>query len=159
MLAGLAVPCLSGAAELSKSDLKYMNESAQGLMSELKLGAMAEQRAGDEGVRNFGKQMVADHGKDLQELQRLAKQKQVSLPESLNDDQSREAAKLEKLSGKDFDREYVKYEVKDHKEDIKEQKEVLKKTRDPELKQFAGKELDTVTGHKKTVDALQARIK
>jgi putative membrane protein len=159
MLAGLAAPGLSQAADLSKSDLKYMTGSAQGLMSELKLGAMAEQRASDEGVRKFGKQMVTDHGKDLQELQQLAKQKQVKLPESLNADQSREAGKLEKLSGKDFDREYVKYEVKDHKDDIKEQKETLKKTHDPELKQFAGKELDTVTGHKKTVDALQARIK
>jgi len=159
MLAGLAAPCLGQAADLSKSDLKYMTESAQGLQSELKLGAMAEQRAGDEGVRNFGKQMVADHGKDLQELQRLAKQKQVKLPDTLNADQSREAGKLEKLSGKDFDREYVKYEIKDHKEDIKEQKEVLKKTHDPELKNFADKELDTVTGHKKTVDALQARIR
>jgi putative membrane protein len=159
MLAGLAAPFSSQAADLSKRDQKYMSDSAQGLMSELKLGAMAEQRAGDEGVRNFGKQMVADHGKDLQELQRLAKEKQVKLPETLNEDQSKEAAKLEKLSGKDFDREYVKYEVKDHKEDIKEQKEVLKKTRDPELKNFASKELDTVTGHKKTVDALHARIK
>ena len=159
MLAGLAAPCLGQAADLSKSDLKYMTESAHGLVSELKLGAMAEQRAGDEGVKNFGKQMVADHGKDLQGLQQLARQKQVKLPDTLNDDQSKEAAKLEKLSGKDFDREYVKYEVKDHKEDIKEQKELIKKTRDPELKQFASKELETVTGHKKTVDALQASIK
>src|SRR4051794_27704689 len=90
MLAGLAAPCLGEAADLSKSDLKYMNESAQGLKSELKLGAMAEQRASDEGVRNFGKQMVADHGKDLQGLQQLAKQKQVTLPDTLNDDQSKE---------------------------------------------------------------------
>jgi len=159
MLAGLAFPCLSEAADLTKSDQKYMTESAQGLMSELKLGAMAEQRASDEGVRKFGKQMVADHGKDLQELKQLAQQKQVKLPDTLNDDQSKEAAKLDKLSGKDFDREYVKYEIKDHKDDIKEQKEVLKKTHDPELKKFASKELDTVTGHKKTVDALQARLK
>jgi putative membrane protein len=159
LLAGVAAPCLSQAADLSKSDQKYMTESAQGLMSELKLGTMAEQRASDEGVKAFGKQMVTDHGKDLKNLQELAKQKQVKLPETMNDDQSKEASKLEKLSGKDFDREYVKYEVKDHKEDIKEQKEVLKKTHDPELKNFASKELDTVTGHKKTVDALQARIK
>jgi putative membrane protein len=159
MLAGLAAPCLGQAADLSKSDLKYMSESAQGLMSELKLGTMAEQRASDQGVKDFGKQMVADHGKDLQELQQLAKQKQVKLPETMSDEQTKEASKLEKLSGKDFDREYVKYELKDHKDDIKEQKEVMKKTRDPELKQFASKELETVTGHKKTVDALHARIK
>ena len=57
------------------------------------------------------------------------------------------------------DQANVKYEVKDHRKDIKEQKEEIKKSADPELKQFAGKELETVTGHKQKVDALQARIK
>jgi putative membrane protein len=159
MLAAFAAPHASEAADLSKSDLKYTTESAQGLMSEVKLGALAEQRASDERVRHFGTQMVADHGKDLRELQGLAAQKQVRLPDTINDEQSKEAAKLEKLSGKDFDREYVKYEAKDHKEDIEEQKEAMKKTSDPDLKRFAGKELDTVTRHKRAVDALQARIK
>lgn len=30
---------------------------------------------------------------------------------------------------------------------------------DPELKQFAGKELETVSRHKQTIDMLQAQIK
>ncbi len=159
MLAGFTAAHAGAAADLSKSDLKYMNESAQGLMSEVKLGALAEQRAGDEGVKNYGRQMVADHGKDLKELQALAAQKKVKLPDTVSGEQGREAARLEKLSGKDFDREYVKYEAKDHKDDIKEQKEEMKKTSDPDLKRFAGKELETVTRHKQAVDALQASIK
>lgn len=77
----------------------------------------------------------------------------------MNKEQRKEAEKLSKLSGKAFDQEYVKYEAKDHREDIKDQKEQIKKTTDPELKQFASKELETVTGHKQEIDVIQAQIK
>lgn len=159
MFAGLAASPFTQATDLSGDDAKYITESAQGLMSELKLGDMAQQRASDQRVKAFGKQMVAEHGKDMQALTALAKQKQVRLPETMNADQRKEADKLAKLSGKAFDQEYVKYEVKDHREDIKEQQEEVNKTADADLKQFAGKELDTVTAHKKKIDALQAAIR
>ncbi|MFL6673258.1 MAG: DUF4142 domain-containing protein [Massilia sp.] len=157
--AAAAVPHLSSAAEPGKKDSKYMTESAQGLMSEVKLGDMAQQRGQDERVKAFGKQMVDEHGKDLQNLRQLATQKNVTLPETLNDDQSKEAEKLGKLSGKDFDKEYLKYEAKDHAHDIKEQGEQMKKTADPDLKKFASAEYETVTKHKKAVDALRAQLK
>jgi putative membrane protein len=159
MLAGLAFSQLSNAANLSKNDVKYLTESTQGLMSELKLGNLAQQRSSDERVRNFGKQMVTDHGKDLQQLQQLAAQKKIPLPETMNDDQRKEAEKLSKLSGKEFDKEYLRYEAKDHSDDIKEQGKEMKKTLDPDLKKFAGAEYETVTKHKQTVDALRALIR
>jgi putative membrane protein len=159
MLAGLAFSQLSHAANLSANDVKYLNKSAQGLMSELKLGNLAQQRGSDERVRNFGKQMVTDHGKDLQQLQQLAAQKKIQLPETMNDDQRKEAEKLSKLSGKEFDKEYLRYEAKDHSEDIKEQGKEMKKTLDPDLKKFSGAEYETVTQHKQTVDTLRALVK
>lgn len=159
MLAGLVVSQPGNAASLAKNDLKYVTKTAQGLMSELKLGALAQERAGDQRVKDFGSQMVTDHGNDLEELKRLASQKKVKLPQTMSAEQRHEAAKLSKLSGKDFDREYVNYEVKDHREDIKDQGVESKETADPDLKRFAGKELETVTGHKQKIDALQAQIK
>jgi putative membrane protein len=157
--AAVAIPQLSTAQNLSKEDTHYMTESAQGLMSEVKLGEMAQQRGQDERVKAFGKQMVDDHGKDLQNLQQLAAQKKVTLPATLNKDQSKEAEKLAKLSGKDFDKEYLKYEAKDHSHDIKENGDEMKKTADPELKKFASAEHETVTRHKQEVDKLRAQVR
>ena len=159
MLAGPLAAQSGSAASLSKDDVKYATKSAQGFMSELKLGALAQERADDQRVKDFGKQMVTDHGKDMEELKGIASQKQIQLPQAMNQEQLKEAQKLSKLSGKAFDREYVKYEAKDHREDIKDQKGQLKKTADPELKQFASKELETVTGHKQKIDVIQAQIK
>jgi putative membrane protein len=159
MLAGLAFPGLSNAQNLSKNDMRYLTESAQGLMSELTLGNLAQQRGSDERVKNFGKQMVADHGEDLQQLRQLSARKNVHLPDAMNDDQRKEAGKLSKLSGKQFETEYLKYEAKDHSEDIKEQGKEMKETLDPELKKFAGAEYETVSQHKQAVDALRANMK
>lgn len=159
MLAGLLAAQPGHAASPDKSDVKYVTETAQGLMSELKLGALAQQRASDPRVKDFGKQMVTDHGKDLEELKALAAKKGIALPPTMDAGQRKEADKLGKLSGKDFDREYVKYETRDHRDDIKEQKEEADKTADPDLKAYAGKALATVTGHKEKIDALQALAK
>lgn len=159
MSAGMAVTGAAHAASLDKADINYIKESGEGLSSELKLGQLAQARAHDARVREFGKQMMEDHGKDLHRLEEIAARKQVHLPHTLNKEQLREQKKLEKLSGKAFDREYVKYEIKDHQDDIKEQNEELKSTRDADLKKFARDELQTVTGHKQKIDTLQALLK
>lgn len=157
LLAGLVVSQASIAA--STSDVKYVSESAQGLMSEVTLGTLAQDHAGDPRVKDFGRQMVNDHGKDLERLKALAMKMNTELPRTTNRDQQKESDKLGKMSGKAFDQEYVKYEVKDHRDDIKKQNKELKKTTDPDLRQFAEAELATVTAHKHAVDSLQDRIK
>ena len=128
-------------------------------MSELKPGVFTQARADDQRVKDFGKQMVTDHGRDMEELKGIASQKQIQLPQAMNQEQLKEAEKLSQLSGKALDREYVKYEAKDHREDMKDQKGQIKKTPDPELKHFASRELEAVTGHKQKIDVIQGEIK
>lgn len=156
--AALSMAHLAGAAELNKKDSKYMNDTAQGLMSEVKMGEMAQKQTQDDRVKQFGKRMVDDHGKELDELKQLATRKNVTLPDAPNKEQSAEADKLSKLSGKEFDKEYVKYEVKDHKEDVKDQGKEMKHAADPDVKKFAAASYKTVSMHKKVVDGLHARI-
>lgn len=156
-IGALSVAQIGSAAELSKNDHNYMVKTAQGLISEVTLGQMAQKRAGDERVKQFGKRMVEDHGKDLENLRQLASQKKVTLPQASNDEQTKEAAKLGKLSGKDFDQEYIKYEAKDHKEDVEDQGKEMKSTADADLKKFATSAYDTVSKHKQIIDELHGK--
>ena len=146
------------AADTSKKDTEYLQKSAQGLMSEVKMGEMAQKQAADARVKQFGKRMVDDHGKDLQALRQLASQKHVTLPDAPDSEQQEEIDKLAKLSGADFDKEYVKYEMKDHKDDVKENGKTMKKAADPEVRHFAGAEYRTVLAHRKEIDALHAQL-
>lgn len=156
--AALSLAHLAGAAELNKKDSKYLHDTAQGLMSEVKLGDMAQKQAQDDRVKQFGKRMVGDHGKELDELKQLASQKNVTLPAAPNKDQSKEADKLSKLSNKAFDKEYVKYEAKDHKQDVKDQGKEMKQAADADVKKFAAASYKTVSMHKKVVDELHAQV-
>ena len=146
------------AADLKKEDADYLKKTAQGLIAEVELGKMAEKQATDARVKEFGKRMVDDHGKDLQNIKQLASQKNLTLPDSPDKDQRKEADKLAKLSGADFDKEYVNYEAKDHKEDVDESGKTMKKTKDADVKAFASASYQTVSQHKKIVDDLKTQL-
>ena len=156
--AALSLAHVAVAADLSHKDEKYVAKTAHGLISEVAMGEMAQKNAADERVKQFGKRMVDDHGKDLANLKELAGQKKVTLPDAMDHDQKKEFDKLSKLNGKDFDKEYVKYEAKDHKEDVEDQGKEMKSTSDLDLKKFAAAAYDTVSRHKKIVDDLHSAM-
>lgn len=158
IVGGLLLSHAALAADINKKDAEYLQKAAQGVMSEVKLGEMAQKQAADERVKQFGKRMVDDHGKDLQNIRQLASQKHVTLPDTPNKEQSQEADKLAKLSGAAFDKEYVKYEMKDHKEDVKENGKAMKSALDADVKNFASAEYQTVVAHKKEIDGLHAQL-
>ena len=157
-VAALSLAHIAVAADLSHKDEKYMIKTAHGLISEVAMGELAQKDAADERVKRFGKRMVDDHGKELADLKQLASQKKVTLPDAMDHDQTKEFDKLGKLSGKDFDKEYVKYEAKDHKEDVRDQGMEMKSTSDPDLKKFATASHDTVSKHKEIVDELRRTL-
>jgi len=156
--AALSLAHVAVAADLSHKDEKYMIKTAHGLISEVALGEMAQKNAADERVKQFGKRMVDDHGKELANLKQLASQKKVTLPDAMDHGQKKEFDKLGKLSGKDFDKEYVKYEAKDHKQDVEDQGKEMKATSDPDLKKFATASYDTVSRHKESIDELHRAL-
>ena len=79
---------------------------------------MAMQNAGSDQVRRFGQRMVDDHGKGNSELMSLAQQEGVSLPNELDAKHRKEVQRLQKLTGAEFDRAYMKRMMADHKKDI-----------------------------------------
>lgn len=55
--------------------------------------------------------------------------------------------KLQKLSGAEFDREYMKHMVADHEKTVSDFKKQAGSGKDPELKGFAAKTLPTLQEH------------
>ncbi|HEV7395304.1 MAG TPA: DUF4142 domain-containing protein [Pyrinomonadaceae bacterium] len=92
---------------LSDDDRSFMMEAGGGGMAEVEMGRLAATKGQNAEVKAFGRRMVRDHSKANSKLMALAKRKGVSLPSDLNDEQKAGKAKLENLSGAEFDREYV----------------------------------------------------
>lgn len=151
--ASLAWACASGG---DSND--FAKDAAQGGMAEVLLGRLAAERASSPDVRAFGQQMVADHSKANAELMQIAARKNIQLPTEVKSDQKSEQDKLSKLSGADFDKEYVDYMTKDHEDDVAEFQKQSQSGGDAEIKAFAGKTLPVIQHHLEMVKGIKSKL-
>src|SRR5215475_6470301 len=105
---------------LTASEKEFLTSAARGGALEVQLGNLAAQKASSEDVKRFGERMATDHSQLGQKLQQLASNLNFPLPQDLKPEQQNFVSRLEKLSGKAFDREYMKEMVNDHVKDISE---------------------------------------
>lgn len=140
----------TGASDTTKpshSDTEFLKEAAMGGMLEVELGRVAVQNAASDQVKRFGQRMVDDHGKANDALKSLAQAEGVTLPTQLDSKHEKEMQRLQKLTGAEFDREYMKMMVSDHRKDIREFEHEARRGEDPEVKAFAEKALPTLREH------------
>src|SRR5262245_45222890 len=114
---GAASPTVSPVA-LTAPEKEFLANAARGGALEVQLGNLATQKASSNDVKQFGERMATDHSQLGQKLQQLASSLGVTLPPDLKPEQQALVSRLEKLSGKTFDREYMKEMVKDHAKDV-----------------------------------------
>jgi putative membrane protein len=144
----------SAHSTLSASDQKFMKEAAQGGEAEVQLGQLAEQKAESPDVKAFGQRMVDDHTKANDQLKQVASEKGVTLPSQPDAKDKAEKARLEKMSGAQFDKAYMNYMVADHKKDVADFKKEAAHANDPEVKNFAQTTLPTLESHLQQAESI-----
>jgi len=134
-------------AATTASDTTFMKKAAQGGLAEVELGKLATEKASSSEVKQFGERMVTDHTKANDKLKQVAIEEHVTLPDKLDAKDQATKDSLEKLSGADFDRAYMKDMVKDHKADIAEFEHESKSGENTAVKDFATQTLPTLHSH------------
>ena len=84
--------------------------------AEIELGRMAAQKARSREVKQFAEMMIADHTKGGEELRQAAAPHGVELSSELPDESEELVARLQKLEGAEFDREYMAAMVDGHQQ-------------------------------------------
>lgn len=133
----------------SSSDEKFVMKAAEGGKAEVELGQLALQKASDEKVKQFAQRMVDDHTKANEQLQQVAQKENIALPTQIDPEAQRAKERLSKLSGQEFDRAYMRFQLKDHQKDVAEFKREASSGKDPEVKNFAQSTLPTLEEHLK----------
>ena len=133
--------------QFSERDYRFVTEAARGGMLEVQLGQLAQQKASSQAVRDFAQRMVTDHSKANDELKQIVSTKSATPPTEISRRENFMFDRLQKLSGKDFDKAYSNHMVRDHKKDLKEFQDAAKDVTDPDLKAFAQKTAATIQGH------------
>jgi len=133
--------------KMDKRDKEFVQKAASGGMMEVAAGELASKNATSEDVRNFGARMVQDHGQANQSLMEIAQKKGVQVPGEMSKKQNKEVDKLAEKTGANFDRDYMKLMLKEHRDAIKLFEKQARDGRDPDLKAFAESTLPTLREH------------
>jgi putative membrane protein len=147
------------AQTVNDADQQFMKEAATGGMAEVDLGRLAARKGRNAEVRAFGNRMVRDHSKAAAELKALASRKKVTLPTTMTDEQKTEKENLMKLSGAEFDREYMRMMVEDHDKDVAAFQQKSTDAADAALKAWVTKTLPTLQTHQKMAHDIQGKVK
>jgi putative membrane protein len=139
-------------------DKMFLRKATEGGLGEVQLGKLATVKGGSQDVKDFGQKMVDDHTKLNNDMAPIADSMGVMLPKKMAKDDQAEYDKLNGMSGDDFDKEYIAYMVKDHREDLHEFRVEAVSTSDPELKAAVDKGAGVIHDHMVMADKL-ARAK
>ncbi len=137
----------------------FMTEAAQGGMAEVELGRLAQKQGQNADVKSFGSKMVQDHSNANTELKQLAGKKTVTLPADVGAMHKATMDKLSKLTGAEFDKEYVSEMVKDHEKDVSMFQMQADSATDTDVKAFAAKTLPTLKMHLEMIKGIQGKMK
>ena len=140
-------------------DKKFLKDAAMGGLTEVELGKIAVQKASSDAVKQFGQKMIDDHSKANEHLKQVAKQESISVPEELDSKHRSRVDKLSKLSGADFDKAYMKDQLKDHQQDVREYQMEAQNGTDPNVKGFAVKTLPTLQAHLNMAKDISKEVK
>ncbi len=144
---------------VNDADREFVKKAVPGNLVEVRLGELAQQKGASDEVRKFGSHMMTDHARANEQLKQIASRLNLTAPDKLDEDQQKDVDRLSKLSGAEFDREYMDLMVSAHEKDIKAYEKQGKDGQNSDLKDFAQKSLPTLQEHLKMARDIRGRLK
>ena len=118
-----------------------------GGLHEIALGKLAVEKGSSDAVKQFGQKMIDDHVKVNDELKQVAAAGGVNVPDVLDSKHQSRVDKLAKLSGAEFDKAYIKDQLKYHQQNVKEFQQEAQYGSVAEVKNLASKALPALQQH------------
>lgn len=157
IVGGMAITTFGADSNLTASEKVFIKDAANRGNFEVQLGKVAQQKGSAQQVKDLGKMMEADHKKAGDELNAIATRSNL-LPSQLEHRYQIILDRFSKLSGAEFDKEYLAAMVREHEKDIRLFKKVSKKVKDPDLKRWIDQTLPTLEQHLAEVKATSKMI-
>lgn len=152
----LMLPSKAKAAD--DNDKKFLAMAAQSDVNEIKLSELAVQKASNPAVKAFAQKMITEHKAMTASMKPFAKAWGLTPPMDVDADHKKEWDKLNGLSGKDFDKEYMDAMVSDHGKALDAFTSEAKDTKDIPFKNAVIKGKTHVAAHKNMAYDLKKKL-
>jgi putative membrane protein len=150
--------CHPAKAQASNDDKKFLAMAAQSDQNEIALSQLATTKAMSPAVKNFAKTMVKQHTMMTDSMKPFAVAWGLTPPAGPDADHQSEMNKLDGLSGKDFDKEYIDQMVTDHTKAYSAFTSEVKDTKDAKFKAAVIKGKAIVAAHKNMAYDLKKKM-
>jgi putative membrane protein len=135
---------------LRAMDADFLREANRANLASIAMGRLAVRQGGSDQVRTYGQRMIDDHMNMSEDLVGIARSKSVDLPTQLPSEAQSDVARLEGMSGMDFDREYTRQMVSDHQNVLDAFDRESRIGGDPQIRGFAARSLPIIQGNLQT---------
>lgn len=143
-----------GATANAMRDKVFLRQASEGGMTEIEFSRLALEKTTAEDVKRFANRMVNDHTALMEKLHPFSEQYGVTAQKELNKEHKAELAKLNTLSGDDFDKEYLTVMVDAHHKDLKEFQLEQTATDNNDFRTALGDAVKVIARHTAWVDML-----
>jgi putative membrane protein len=127
-------------------DKLFVQKATEGGIAEVQLGKLAVQK-GSPDVKEFAQKMIDDHTSINKDMANVADSIGTMLPRKMNKVDQAEYDKLSSLSGDAFDKEYILYTAKGHREDMRDFRMEVSVAADPGLQAEVAKAATMIRQH------------
>jgi putative membrane protein len=138
----------------SFADQAFVRSMMERDAADVQLGELAKQKSESDDIKQLGQTMADDRTLLNDRFKAIAKTLDVSEPKGPSKKDKQLAAKLEGLSGSQFDEEYLKAVVKIHRQDVKDLQVESQSAEDPNLKQTAEQEASVLSQHLHAIEQI-----
>ena len=138
----------------SLADQAFVASMFESDASEEHLGQLAQQKSESPDVKQLGQKMMENRAKLDEQLKPIAQKLDVTQPKKPSKKEKELMAKLEALSGSQFDEEYIKAVAKDNQQDVKDLQSEAQSASDPALQQAAKQDAPVLAEHQQAVEKI-----
>jgi putative membrane protein len=139
-------------------DNAFVSKVAMDGATEVEFGRLAAQKAKSPDVKRFAQRMVNDHSKADAELKQLVSNTGMTIPVGMSEGQKTERDRLAKLSGDEFDKEYMSMMSAAHDKAVAAFEEESREGSVPDVKTWATKTLPTLKEHQALAKDILAKL-
>jgi putative membrane protein len=109
----------------------FLRDALQGDNSEMMLGKMAAEQGSDPRLKRYGEMLAMDHTMHREKVMKVGSAMNLPDDHEPMPEAAKERDKLRGMHGRDFDREFARYMVKDHRQDIGDYRKAAKLRGEP----------------------------
>jgi putative membrane protein len=143
-----------------KNDADFVAEQVAANFAEVKMAKLAAEKSSMPEIKKVANMLASEHSKKLEELQKLANQKSITVPIEADKDAIKTVEDLrDEKDAEDFNEEWCKEMVDKHEKAIEDYEDKLENTQDAELKTWISQTLPGLRSHLDQLKACHEKLK